>query len=37
MGLLALMMLALAVAGFTARTVVRDLSWRALVYWADAR
>lgn len=37
MGLLALMTLALAVAGFTARKVVRELSWRALVYWADAR
>lgn len=36
-GLLALMMLAVAVAGFTARTVVRDLSWRALLYWSDAR
>ena len=37
MGLMALMSLALAVAGFTARSVVRDLSWRALLHFADAR
>ena len=35
-GMFALMLLGQAAAGFAARSVVRDLSWRALLYWAEA-
>ena len=34
---LALMLAGQAGAGFAARSVVRSLSWRALLYYADAR
>ena len=37
MGNLAVTLVAAALAAVTARTVVRDLSWRALLYFADAR
>ena len=34
---LSLALFGTAGAGFAARTVVRSLSWRALLYYADAR